>query len=135
MRISRRTFTATALTAPTLLLRGQPAAALGESPAGPGQNGFLAGVAAVDVSPRKLPAIVNGFMFERSVGVIHDPLYARCLVLDDGAMRVAIVVVDICVMPRALIDRAKNLAQEQTGIPRLSGCSSRPRTRIQRHRP
>ncbi len=117
MQISRRTFTAAALAAPTLLLRGQPAAALGGSSTGTSQGVLLAGAAAVDVSPRTLPAIVNGYTFERSVGVIHDPLYARCLVLDDGATRVAIVVVDICVMPRDLIDQAKAAAREQTGIP------------------
>ena len=78
---------------------------------------FRAGAYAIDVSPKMLPAIVNGYTFERIVNVVHDPLHARCLVLDDGNTRVAIVVVDICVMPRDLIDRAKRLAQELTGIP------------------
>ena len=81
------------------------------------ENVFRAGACAVDTSPRKLPAIVNGYTFERIVDKIHDPLFARCLVLDDGSTRVAIVVVDICVMPRDLIDRAKQLAGERTGIP------------------
>lgn len=82
-----------------------------------GDNVFRAGAYAIDVSPQKLPAVVNGYTFERIVDVVHDPLYARCLVLDDGTTRVAIVVVDICVMPRELIDRAKELAHELTGIP------------------
>jgi concanavalin A-like lectin/glucanase superfamily protein len=78
---------------------------------------FRAGAYAVDTSPRKLPAIVNGYTFERIVDKVHDPLFARCLVLDDGSTRVAIVVVDICVMPRDLIDRAKQIASQRTGIP------------------
>ena len=78
---------------------------------------FRAGAFAVDTSPRKLPAIVNGYTFERIVDKVLDPLFARCLVLDDGSTRVAIVVADICVMPRDLIDRAKQLASERTGIP------------------
>jgi len=82
-----------------------------------GKEVFRAGAYAIDVSPDKLPVIVNGYTFERAVNVVHDPLYARCLVLDDGDTRVAIMVVDICVMPRDLIDRAKGLAHELTGIP------------------
>ncbi len=47
----------------------------------------------------------------------NDPIRARCVVLDDGSIRLAIVVVDTCMMPRELIDRAKELAREKTGIP------------------
>ena len=81
------------------------------------ERAFRAGAYAIDVSPVTLPAIVNGYTFERTVNVVHDPLHVRCLVLDDGSTRVAIVVVDICVMPRDLIDRAKQLAHELTDIP------------------
>ena len=42
---------------------------------------------------------------------INDPIQAKGLVLDDGITRLAIVVVDTCMMPRELIDRAKSLAQ------------------------
>ena len=48
---------------------------------------------------------------------MNDPIRAKCLVLDDGTTRLAIVVVDSCMMPRELIDRAKALAREKTGIP------------------
>jgi len=113
---SRREFLAAALAGPGLLLGARPAmGADGSTPAGGGV--FRAGAAAVDASPRKLPAIVNGYTFERVVNVVRDPLYARCLVLGDGTTRLAIVVVDICVMPRDLIDRAKQRASELTGIP------------------
>ena len=78
---------------------------------------FRAGAAAVDITPTKLPVIVSGYTFERTADVVQDPLHARCLVLDDGIAQVAIVVVDTCIMPRDLIDRAKELAHEQTGIP------------------
>jgi hypothetical protein len=76
-----------------------------------------AGAAAVDVSPPKLPVIVNGGFLEARSDRIHDRLHARALVLDDGATRLAIVVVDTCMMPRELIDRAKAIAAERTGIP------------------
>lgn len=78
---------------------------------------FRAGAFAMDVTPLELPVIVNGGMSERVVDKIEDRLHARCLVLDDGHVQIAIVVVDNCMMPRELLDEAKALAQEATGIP------------------
>jgi neutral ceramidase len=78
---------------------------------------FRAGAFAIDVSPLKYPVIINGGMTERSADKLTDPLHARCLVLDDGTTKVAIVVVDSCMMPRDLLDEAKQLASRATGIP------------------
>ncbi len=78
---------------------------------------FKAGAYAIDVSPRKFPVIVNGGMTERTADKLSDPIHARCLVLDDGTVRVAIVVVDNCMMPRELLDEAKQTASRATGIP------------------
>lgn len=78
---------------------------------------FRAGAAVVDVTPPEFPVIVNGYTFERTAKSANDRLAARALVLDDGACRVAVVVVDSCVMPRSLLDRAKELARQATGIP------------------
>src|SRR5262245_55616527 len=82
-----------------------------------GDRVFRAGAARVDVSPVHSPVIVNAMFTERSATQTVDRLYARALVLDDGTTRVALTVVDTCMMPRDLIDRAKALAHEQTGIP------------------
>jgi len=60
---------------------------------------------------------VNGGFSDRKATSAHDPLHARCLVLDDGTTKLAIVVVDSCMMPRELIDAAKALASKKTGIP------------------
>lgn len=78
---------------------------------------FRAGAAVVDVTPPKFPVIVNGYTFERTASKAMDRLAARALVLDDGACRVAVVVVDSCAMPRTLLDRAKELARQATEIP------------------
>ncbi len=78
---------------------------------------FRAGASAVDISPQKLPVIVNGNMTEVLATEINDRLHARALVLDDGTTKLAIVIVDSCGMPRALLDDAKLLAQKATGIP------------------
>jgi hypothetical protein len=78
---------------------------------------FRAGAAAVNIAPQKFPVIVNGGFLKAQATRLNDPIRARCVVLDDGATRLAIVVVDSCMMPRALIDRAKAIAREKTGIP------------------
>ena len=78
--------------------------------------GWEAGAARVSVAPPQLPVIVNCFFNERTVDKITSPLEAKALVLKSGAERVAIVVVDSCMMPRELIDQAKAQAAKRTGI-------------------
>lgn len=76
-----------------------------------------AGAFAQDITPTKFPISVNGGFADRKATAATDPLHARCLVLDDGTTKLAIVVVDSCMIPRELIDTAKALAEKRTGIP------------------
>ena len=85
--------------------------------AGCAQGAFRAGAVAVDITPVRFPVIVNGGFLEKVAKEAHDRLYARALVMESGRVRVAVVVVDSCMMPRDLLDRAKELARERTGIP------------------
>jgi hypothetical protein len=78
---------------------------------------FRAGAFAMDITPEKFPVSVNGGFADRKAKSAHDPLHARCLVLDDGKTKLAIVVVDSCMIPRELMDEAKKLAAKKTGIP------------------
>ena len=78
---------------------------------------FRAGAFAIDISPLEFPVIINGGMTERTADKISDRLHARCLVLDDGTTQIAIAVVDSCMIPRDLLDEAKELASQATGIP------------------
>jgi len=55
-------------------------------------------------------------MLSRTATEVHTPLFAKAIVLDDGATRLAIVVVDTCAMPRSLLDEVKSLASKATGI-------------------
>jgi hypothetical protein len=48
---------------------------------------------------------------------IHDETQARSLVLDDGETSLAFVVMDLCMVPREVLDNAKVRAQEITKIP------------------
>jgi hypothetical protein len=78
---------------------------------------FRAGAFAADITPDWFPIVVNGGFQPHYAKKAFDPLHARCLVLDDGQTRVAIVVVDSCVMDRPIHDEAKQLAEKRTGIP------------------
>ena len=77
---------------------------------------FRAGAYAANITPSKLPAIVNGGFREKTSNTVYDRLYARCLVLDNGDERIALVVVDSCMVPRNLCDQAKAIASQTTGI-------------------
>ena len=88
----------------------------GHADASPPEKVFRAGAAAVDVTPPLFPISMNGQMHDHVARSAVDRLHARCLVLDDGETEVAIVVVDSCMIPRALFDEAKALAGRATGI-------------------
>jgi hypothetical protein len=52
---------------------------------------------------------------------IHDELYARCLVLDDGRTRLVFMLVDSLGMSREVFDAAKGIIQEKTWFERRYG--------------
>ncbi len=83
----------------------------------PAKPVFRAGAFAQDITPEKFPISVNGNMADKKAMSAHDRLHARCLVMDDGKTKLAIVVVDSCMIPQELMDAAKALAEKQTGIP------------------
>lgn len=92
-------------------------AALALCPALPARaQPFRAGAATSNITP-PLGVSINGGTQDRVATHIHDELHARCLVLDDGATKLAIVVNDSCMIPREVFDEAKRLAGEATGIP------------------
>src|ERR1700722_6102966 len=65
----------------------------------PDTSTLRAGAIAVDITPTTLPCIVNGNFIQGEAKQVSDPLHARCLVLDDGQTRIAICIVDSCVLP------------------------------------
>ena len=81
---------------------------------------FKVGAAVVNAAPSKhAPTIVNGMLTERSATALRpgDTLSVRSLVLSDHTTRLAIVVVDSCMLPVDLIDKAKARVHTWTGIP------------------
>jgi len=78
---------------------------------------FRAGAYAMDVTPTGFPVTVNGGFFAATVNKVLDPLHVRWLVLDDGTTRVALGILDTCLIPVEFADAVKVRAQEVTGLP------------------
>lgn len=87
-----------------------------EHPVPPPGAGFKAGADRICITP-PLGSIINGELVPGEARHIHDDLFVRALVLDDGASRLAFAIVDTCVLDRPVCDEAKQLIREQTGIP------------------
>ncbi|MSU72651.1 MAG: hypothetical protein EXS43_09960 [Opitutus sp.] len=75
-----------------------------------------AGAATSNITPELGTIIVGGFA-PYPAGHVHDELHARCLVLDDGKTKLALVVCDLLGLHLSLSIEARRLIQEATGIP------------------
>jgi hypothetical protein len=78
---------------------------------------FRAGAAISNITPPLDEPIVGGWSSPPATHV-HDELYARSLVLDDGRNRLAFVVCDSLGIAREVCDAAKEIIHEKTGIAR-----------------
>ncbi len=76
-----------------------------------------AGAATSNLTPPIGLEIIGGFVPYPSKH-IHDELHARCLVLDDGQTKLAIVVCDLLGIHRVVSEEARKLIAEKSGIPR-----------------
>jgi hypothetical protein len=77
---------------------------------------FQAGFATADITPPFGWRRAGSYTELISTGV-HDPLFAKAMVISQGDTTVAVVGNDLCSVPRELTDRARQLAREKTGIP------------------
>ncbi len=75
-----------------------------------------AGAAAVNITPR-LGTTINGGVGPGKAAHVHDELFAKSLVLDDGATRLAYVLVDTCVIDREVFDAAKAIVKDRIALP------------------
>ncbi len=78
---------------------------------------FRAGAHAGDITPTVLPAPVNGSMVGRMTATVTDPMHARSFALHDGKNALILCVVDSCMVPREICERAKAIVAEATGVP------------------
>jgi len=77
---------------------------------------FQAGAAMSNITP---PIGLNQTVrsSKRQATHVHDELHARCLVLDDGQSRLALVVCDLRHISAEVVVNAKQIIQQSTGIP------------------
>ncbi|MBN2294855.1 MAG: neutral/alkaline non-lysosomal ceramidase N-terminal domain-containing protein [Pirellulales bacterium] len=80
-------------------------------------SGFRAGAAKADITPTEWPVHMVGSFAPRLAHKAWDPLYVRAIVLDDGNTKMAIAVVDNCLIARSLFDEAKRRVEKNIGIP------------------
>jgi neutral ceramidase len=79
-------------------------------------RGFRVGAARNVITP-DLGCHIAGYFEDRIAQDVHDDLYARAIVLESGDTSVAIVVCDLIGLQLPDTDKAKQLAEELTGIP------------------
>lgn len=82
----------------------------------PAKPVFRAGAATSNITPWLGDGLVGGWGVPPAKQV-HDELHARCLVLDDGTTRIALVVGDSVGIAREVFDEAKRQVNEATGLP------------------
>ncbi len=78
---------------------------------------LLAGAATANITPWLGDGLVGNFGTPPPAKYVHDELYARCFVLDDGTTRIALVVSDNIYISREVLDDAKRQVTEATGLP------------------
>jgi neutral ceramidase len=109
----RREFLATSVMAAASAAAAQvPAASLTK----PARGKIRAGAAAANINAHIGGSLAGNFTEARSRN-IHDDLFAKSLVLDNGSTRLAIVLVDLCVLPASVNLAAKQLIEAEAGIP------------------
>ncbi len=84
--------------------------------AAPPTPAFRAGAAKSNITPSLGGDVIGGFVPFPATH-IHDELHARCLVLDDGRTKLALVVCDLLGIDSRLSVEARKLIQQAAGIP------------------
>lgn len=95
----------------SMALAGTVAAAHGAEP------GLRAGAAVSNITP-KMGVPLDGTISQVGPAKhVHDELWVRCLVLDDGTAQLAFAEVDNTIVSREIHDAAKSMIEKRIGIP------------------
>lgn len=76
---------------------------------------FKAGTAQVDITP-PLGTLINGDFITHYAREVHDPLFAKAIVLQNKGNILVFVVVDVCAMRKDFIDGVKASIYQESGI-------------------
>lgn len=85
-----------------------------DAPVGDRAGIFRAAVVKIDITPDK-PKMLLGYNARQSDG-IHDPIFHRIVLLDDGINRFCLVSTDICVISPSEYDHMASLVLQKFGI-------------------
>lgn len=77
--------------------------------------GFRSGAAQVDITPPNGTPMAGFYSLRPSVGVI-DSIYAKAIVIEQDGEKVALVGLDVAYTPRVIVEAARKLITEKTGI-------------------
>ena len=70
----------------------------------------------MDITPQAWPLPLIGSFRHRLADSAHDPLNSRALAIRTGRSTIALAVVDSCYLPREVVEEAKQLVHEATGL-------------------
>lgn len=82
-----------------------------------GSSPVQVGAFAQDITPSKLPSPINGNMKGGFSSTVTDPMHARCMAISTTDHELIFCVVDSCMIPREICEKAKELASKTTGVP------------------
>ena len=77
---------------------------------------FRSGAAAVKITPPP-GAPMAGYYYNRAAEGVHDELWAKAIVIESGGARAALVACDLSQVSRAVVEKAKEQIQKETGLP------------------
>lgn len=80
------------------------------------EAGLRAGAATSNITPSMGVRLDGTILQVGPAKGVHDELHARCLVIDDGEERVAIVVCDNTMIAQFVLDDAKAIIERQSGL-------------------
>ncbi|MBI1355494.1 MAG: hypothetical protein GC160_14205 [Acidobacteria bacterium] len=89
---------------------------LAVSAAGPAQGELRVGRAQVDITPGEGMPMAGYYSVRLSEGV-HDPLYAKAIVLEQDGVKAAMVSCDLVAMTREIAVQAREIIARKTGVP------------------
>jgi len=78
--------------------------------------GLTVGTAETVITPI-LRSPMAGYYFDREADGVHDDLMAKAILFRQSGKTVGLVSCDLIELPRAVVDKAKALVEERTGIP------------------
>ena len=83
------------------------------------EAGIKVGVGKTDITPA-LGSPMDGYYVDRYASTVHDPLYARAMVLDDGIKTLVLVIADIIDVAPSAFPAARKKVHEELGIPEFN---------------